>query len=127
MQTTKKRPSSMNSQDRAALVKAMQAELDSFADELDDMTRAEIIGRFRQYSERNALLVVMQCEHATDVRGYNEWLKDGRRVMHGEKSIKILAPSGSSGDRTNEDGTVTPGRMFFRLASVFDVSQTEPA
>jgi hypothetical protein len=115
----------MSGQEKAALVRAMQHELDEYSDELDDITRAEIIARFRNYSERNALLVVMQLPTATDVRGYNEWLKDSRQVKHGEKSIKILAPSGEAQPTIDENGQKTLGRRFFRLVSVFDISQTE--
>jgi hypothetical protein len=122
---TKKRASSLTGEEKARLVRQMTDALDDFDDALDDDTRAAIIGRFRNYSDRNALLVVMQREDATDVRGYNEWLKDGRQVMHGEKSIKILAPAGQADDKLNSDGTKSPGRRFFRLVSVFDVSQTE--
>lgn len=102
------------------MVKEMTEQLQAFSDTIDDEMRAAIIARVRGYSERNAMLIVMQLEDATDVRGYAEWLKNGRQVRKGEHGIKILAPAGKSDE---VDGKKS--RQFFRLVSVFDVSQTE--
>src|ERR1700743_2889750 len=78
----------------------------------------------------------MQFPTATTVRGYQAWHAFGRQVRHGEHSIKILAPAGSKTVDKREAGSDQQGaendgesktvRRFFRLAHVFDISQTEP-
>ncbi len=69
----------------------------------------------------------MQLPDATDVRGFRAWLDQGRVVRKGEHGARILAPAGKKDDAKDESGKVTEkGRQFFKLTSVFDVSQTEP-
>lgn len=79
---------------------------------------------------RNTLLIAFQCPQATHVAGFRRWLELGRYVRKGEKGIRILAPvryrrrnteDKSEPERDNEQQPVG-----FRLAAVFDVSQTEP-
>jgi antirestriction protein ArdC len=84
--------------------------------------------RFHRYSLRNTLLIAFQCPHATHVAGFRRWLELGRCVRKGEKGIRILAPiryrnSGGEQADTSESEQRLVG---FRLAAVFDVSQTEP-
>jgi len=84
-----------------------------------------VMGRFHKYSISNQMLVALQAPEATRVAGYRAGQKLGRQVLKGEKSIKIIAPlirKAREGERGDEDGNVVLG---FRLASVFDVSQTE--
>lgn len=57
-------------------------------------------------TEDNTALVVMQLASASDVKTFPQWLKLGRVVKHGEKSLKIIAADGF-------------------LMQVFDISQTE--
>ena len=102
------------------------------------------MSKFHRYSYGNAMLILMQCPHATRVAGYNTWRKSfGRNVKRSEKGICILAPCPSrkyvwqeaKDPKTgatvyNKDGspkmetrviTITK----FKIATVFDVSQTE--
>lgn len=102
------------------------------------------MSKFHRYSYGNAMLILMQCPHATRVAGYNTWQKTfGRNVKRSEKGICILAPCPSrkyvwqeaKDPKTgatifNKDGSpkmetrvITITR--FKIATVFDVSQTE--
>lgn len=102
------------------------------------------MSKFHRYSYGNAMLILLQCPHASRVAGYNTWRKSfGRNVKRSEKGIQILAPCPSrkyvwqevrdphtGGVQYNKDGTpkmetrvITITR--FKIATVFDVSQTE--
>ena len=83
--------------------------------------------RFHRYSLRNTLLIAFQCPHATHVAGFRRWLELGRCVRKGEKAIRILAPvryRQPQAERTDKNET-EQRLVGFRLAAVFDVSQTE--
>ncbi|HEU0130978.1 MAG TPA: ArdC-like ssDNA-binding domain-containing protein [Mycobacteriales bacterium] len=95
--------------------------------------------RFHDYSLHNLLLIVMQRPDATRVAGYRTWQRVGRQVRKGERGIAIFAPlryridqpdddqstpSASTGERP--DATPPRRRLRgFRIAYVFDVSQTD--
>ena len=102
------------------------------------------MSRFHRYSCNNVLLISLQCPWATRVAGFHTWRKDfGRTVKRGEKGIRILAPCtyqtlverdkldpatnlpvmGTDGRPARE--TVLVRRQSFKVATVFDVSQTE--
>jgi antirestriction protein ArdC len=59
------------------------------------------------------------------VAGFKAWLKLGRCVRKGEHGIAILAPVRVK-ERDDDREETGEGRVFFRTAYVFDVSQTEP-
>lgn len=102
------------------------------------------MSKFHNYSMNNQLLIAMQRPNATLVAGFNAWKKDfGRYVKKGEKGIRILQPAlykvqyeqdkrdpqtgkvilDSSGQAEKE--TVEIKKQGFKVASVFDISQTE--
>ena len=101
------------------------------------------MAKFHHYSFGNALLILFQCPHATNVAGYNTWTQLGRQVKKGEKGIQILAPCnfratlerekidplsgqtiyGPDGKPLTEKVKIAPNR--FKIAHVFDLSQTE--
>ena len=102
------------------------------------------MSKFHRYSYGNAMLILMQCPHATRVAGYNTWRKSfGRNVKQSEKGICILAPCptrkyvwqevkdpktgatiyNKDGSPKMETSVITITR--FKIATVFDVSQTE--
>jgi len=102
------------------------------------------MSKFHRYSFGNALLILLQCPHATRVAGYTTWKKSfGRNVKRSEKGIQILAPCTSrryiwqeakdpdtgivqknpDGSPVMEAALVTVTR--FKVATVFDISQTE--
>lgn len=119
--------SRVSAEDRQAKIAALTERFEEWSDAQDEGTLAAIIAQWDGYSDRNALLIAMQCPDATDVDGYRAWQARGRQVRKGETAISILAPAGSKDDEKNEAGEVTKkGRHFFRIASVFDVTQTDP-
>lgn len=101
------------------------------------------MAKFHHYSFGNALLILFQCPQATNVAGYNTWKQLGRQVKKGEKGIMILAPCnfraslerekidpltgqallGPDGKPLTEKVKISPNR--FKIAHVFDLSQTE--
>lgn len=102
------------------------------------------MSKFHHYSFGNALLILLQCPTATSVAGYSDWKKKfGRQVKRHEKGIQILAPChftylveyekkdpdtgqtlyGPDGKPLTEKRKENATR--FRIATVFDVSQTE--
>jgi hypothetical protein len=99
---------------------------------------------FHDYSHRNALLIKMQCPHATRVAGYRTWQENfDRQVQAGEEAIHILYPRtaehtcpkcGNTPDYHDSIGCEydekdpeewDSGVVTWRTGSVFDVSQTE--
>ena len=94
-----------------------------------------VASRFHQYSFSNSVLIWLQRPDATAVAGYQAWKSSfGRRVNRGETGIRIFAPITRRVDQVKPDGSPvldasgTPVRsvavVAFKLASVFDVSQT---
>jgi hypothetical protein len=87
---------------------------------------------FRQYSAANTWLIAMQMPDATRVAGFRTWLKLNRCVRKGERAIRIWAPMtvklrDDEGEVKKDEQTGQElKRVRFRLAPVFDVSQTEP-
>ena len=101
------------------------------------------MSQFHNYSFNNTLLIAMQKPDATLVAGYQAWQKKFKRqVKKGEKGIQIIAPAPIREKEevekfdpvTNEpilrpDGQPETEEVVhtiprFRLATVFDISQT---
>lgn len=95
----------------------------------------DVARRFHRYSFLNTLAILVQRPDATRVAGYRRWQQLGRQVRRGERGIRILAPvtarqqastpedaPGAAPDGTEEQRVVLRG---FRVARVFDVSQTD--
>lgn len=81
------------------------------------------ISRFSSYSSRNVLLILLQNPKATLVAGYRDWQKKFNRcVKQGEKGIAILAPILRKKKEPDNDNTFFI--CGFRIAYVFDISQT---
>lgn len=80
--------------------------------------------KFHRYSLNNQLLIMMQCPDATRVAGFRRWTELGRHVRKGEHGIGILAPCiyKTKDDETGKDERRVTG---FRVAHVFDISQTD--
>ncbi|MBT2757926.1 hypothetical protein J7E71_18800 [Mesobacillus foraminis] len=86
-----------------------------------------------RYSFNNLMMIYMQNPQATYVAGMKTWNSLGRRVIKGEKSLKILAPiqkkfkeekENNAGKKEVEEVTRIVG---FKAVPVFDVQQTEGA
>jgi hypothetical protein len=106
-----------------------------------DAAQVAVAGLLERYSERNAMLVLMQRPGVTgpwDVNGTVQWRDAGRQVREGElrNPLWILAPTGirrtEAGDTAESvaaDGAelAEGGRKrYFRLVKLYDVTQTEP-
>ena len=108
------------------------------------MEYLRVMSQFHNYSFSNTLLIAMQKPEATLVAGYGAWQKKfERNVMKGEKAIKIFAPAprkveverdmldpetqrpviDENGEVKKEKVTVQ--QPYFKITSVFDVSQTD--
>lgn len=96
----------------------------------------KFLSGFHSYSFRNMMLIFMQNPDASLVAGYKAWQKLGRQVRKGEKGLRILAPivrkrkADDAEQAKSEPGEQSDGEpkkvvTGFRLASVFDISQTE--
>ena len=107
-------------------------------------TYLNTMAKFHNYSFNNTLLIAMQKPDASLVAGFHKWKNElGRTVKKGEKAIKILAPApykrkvmmtkidpnthqpvyDKNGNPVKEEKEITV--QAFKVASVFDVSQTE--
>jgi hypothetical protein len=74
---------------------------------------------------KNTIFLLGQClpkeMTPTIVGGFRQWRAQGRTVKKGEVSLKIFAPA----MRKTKDGQGDKEKeMYFRLVSVFDISQT---
>lgn len=101
------------------------------------------MSKFHHYSFGNALLILFQYPTASRVAGYGTWKKLGRQVKRYEKGIKILAPCPYQKAVEQERKDPTTGQILyapdgkplrelcyvpathFKVATVFDISQTE--
>ena len=101
------------------------------------------MSRFHRYSLNNTILIYMQKPDATRVAGFNKWKEFKRSVKKGEKGIKIIAPTiykkkveeakldpdtkapllDKEGNAIMVEKEISIPR--FRVATVFDLSQTE--
>jgi hypothetical protein len=108
--------------DRERVERAARELLDSDGWKRWVRTRA----RFHRYSLHNTLLIAHQRPDATRVAGFRAWLALNRCVRKGERAIYIWAPmrvkerDPATGEESGEP------RTLFRLAPIFDVSQTDP-
>lgn len=86
----------------------------------------QTMSKFHNYSVNNTIMIGIQKPNATMVKGFKGWQELGRTVNKGEKSIKILAPVIKEFEEENKQGDIEKVKRIvgFRMASVFDVSQT---
>jgi len=110
--------------------------LATLADGVADLTSStawrawlDVQRRFHRYSWGNTLLIAAQRPDAKRVAGFHAWLRLGRHVRKGEHGIAILAPVVPRlrvVDADSGDERWVAGRPHaFRVAHVFDVSQTD--
>jgi antirestriction protein ArdC len=71
-------------------------------------------------SPKNQILLIMQRPGVSFVGGFRQWKKAGRQVRKGEKSLALWIPI--AGEKESEE---SDSRPLFRLASVFDITQTD--
>jgi antirestriction protein ArdC len=107
-------------------------------------TYLDTLSKFHNYSFNNCVLIAMQKPDATHVAGYSAWQHNFKRqVLKGEKGIKIIAPSPYKMRKEQERIDPTSGSPMkgadgkplmeevevkipaFKVATVFDISQTQ--
>jgi antirestriction protein ArdC len=103
--------------------------------EVDKLTTSEGWNRMLQmsaklhgYSLRNQLLIAAQRPEATAIAGYRAWQRLGRQVQPGQHGIQILAPlrgKREAEDRDTGETIAVPTIRGFRIATVFDIEQTD--
>ncbi len=98
-----------------------------------------VLSRLYNYSASNTMLILTQMPEATMVASFTKWKSLGRSVKKGEHAIKVLSPVPKSykkkkiDSKTKEVVLDEKGNpiyekvdfVAFKVASVFDVSQTE--
>jgi antirestriction protein ArdC len=110
--------------------------LATLADGVADLTNStawrawlDVQRRFHRYSWGNTLLIAAQRPDATRIAGFHSWLRLGRHVRKGEHGIAILAPIVPRlrvvDDDSGDERWVAGRPHAFRVAHVFDVSQTD--
>jgi hypothetical protein len=116
----------------AANVKSLIEQLE--AGHSDALTAyLDAMSRFHNYSFGNILEIARQRPDATRVAGLYAWNQLGRKVMKGQKGIRILAPiigiKRKKDEEAERDISKQNTRVLvgFRNAYVFDVAQTEGA
>ena len=118
---------------RAEKVEQMHDELSAAVDALTESGEwqrwLDFLGSFHRYSFNNALLIQVQCPHATQVAGFKAWQAKGRQVRKGERGIRIFGKpfrlvtdtDEATGEKTRKAIPCPPP-----VVSVFDISQTDP-
>ena len=122
---------------RKARVDAIHATVLQLAEAIADPNQGDetfdqylrFVSQFHHYSYNNVCSVLAHRPTASRIAGFRAWLKVGRHVKKGEKGIPILIPLHSKTktvlDEVTGEETEEPGRVYFGLGHVFDVSQTE--
>ncbi|MDR4174159.1 LPD25 domain-containing protein, partial [Bacillus nitratireducens] len=103
------------------------------------------MAKFYHYSPSNISLIQSQFQGASAVGSFSFWKEKGFAVKKGEKGIQILVPNRTVAKFKDKEGTwktvtkaseeekkkiesksveVKPGRLYFAVGHVFDVSQT---
>ena len=83
-----------------------------------------------KYSVGNQILIYSQNPKATYLNGMNSWNYCGRKIIKGEKSIKIIQPTFKEiTEEVEKDGTKTSNTNSildgYKVSHLFDISQTE--
>ncbi|MDA2520040.1 ArdC-like ssDNA-binding domain-containing protein [Bacillus cereus] len=129
-----------------ALTKKMEKSVEGYFRTTGDLKEyLTFMAKFYHYSPSNISLIQSQFQGANAVGSFSFWKEKGFPVKKGEKGIKILVPNRTVAKFKDKDGTwksvtkaseqekkqiesksveVKPGRLYFAVGHVFDVSQT---
>ncbi|COF53978.1 LtrC-like protein [Streptococcus pneumoniae] len=129
-----------------ALTKGMEKNIEGYFRTPGDLKEyLTFMAKFYHYSPSNISLIQSQFQGASAVGSFSFWKEKGFPVKKGEKGIKILVPNRTVAKFKDKDGTwksvtkaseqekkqiesksveVKPGRLYFAVGHVFDVSQT---
>ncbi|MED3541660.1 LPD25 domain-containing protein [Bacillus toyonensis] len=129
-----------------ALTKKMEKSVEGYFRTPGDLKEyLTFMAKFYHYSPSNISLIQSQFQGATAVGSFSFWKEKGFPVKKGEKGIKILVPNRTVAKFKDKEGTwktvtkaserekkqiesksveVIPGRLYFAVGHVFDLSQT---
>ncbi|PEU13241.1 MULTISPECIES: LPD25 domain-containing protein [unclassified Bacillus (in: firmicutes)] len=129
-----------------ALTKKMEKNIEGYFRTPGDLKEyLSFMAKFYHYSPSNISLIQSQFEGARAVGSFSFWKEKGFAVKKGEKGIQILVPNRTVAKFKDKQGTwksvtkanqeekkqiesksveVKPGRLYFAVGHVFDVSQT---
>ncbi|HDX9494504.1 TPA: ImmA/IrrE family metallo-endopeptidase [Bacillus thuringiensis] len=129
-----------------ALTKKMEKSVEGYFRTPGDLKEyLTFMAKFYHYSPSNISLIQSQFQGASAVGSFSFWKEKGFPVKKGEKGIKILVPNRTVAKFKDKDGTwksvtkaseqekkqiesksveVKPGRLYFAVGHVFDLSQT---
>ncbi|MEW9579135.1 LPD25 domain-containing protein [Bacillus toyonensis] len=129
-----------------ALTKKMEKSVEGYFRTPGDLKEyLMFMAKFYHYSPSNISLIQSQFEGASAVGSFSFWKEKGFAVKKGEKGIQILVPNRTVAKFKDKEGTwktvtkaseqekkqiesksveVIPGRLYFAVGHVFDVSQT---
>ncbi|HDR7138943.1 TPA: ImmA/IrrE family metallo-endopeptidase [Bacillus cereus] len=129
-----------------ALTKKMEKSVEGYFRTPGDLKEyLTFMAKFYHYSPSNIPLIQSQFQGANAVGSFSFWKEKGFPVKKGEKGIKILVPNRTVAKFKDKEGTwktvtkaneeekkqiesksveVMPGRLYFAVGHVFDVSQT---
>ncbi|MEK5204948.1 LPD25 domain-containing protein [Bacillus sp. FSL R10-2789] len=129
-----------------ALTKKMEKSIEGYFRTPGDLKDyLSFMAKFYHYSPSNISLIQSQFEGTKAVGSFSFWKEKGFAVKKGEKGIQILVPNRTIAKFKDKEGTwktvtkankeeqkqiesksveVKPGRLYFAVGHVFDVSQT---
>ncbi|PEC10053.1 LPD25 domain-containing protein [Bacillus toyonensis] len=129
-----------------ALTKKMEKNVEGYFRTPGDLKEyLTFMAKFYHYSPSNISLIQSQFQGASAVGSFSFWKEKGFPVKKGEKGIQILVPNRTVAKFKDKEGTwksvtkaseqekkqiesksveVMPGRLYFAVGHVFDVSQT---
>ncbi|PEZ36116.1 hypothetical protein CN345_11465 [Bacillus thuringiensis] len=129
-----------------ALTKKMKKSIEGYFRSPGDLKEyLSFMAKFYRYSPSNIALIQSQFEGSKAVGSFSFWKEKGFSVNKGEKGIQILVPNRTTAKFKDKTGTwkpvvkaseeekkqiesknveVKPGRLYFSVGYVFDVSQT---
>ncbi|MGW6193037.1 LPD25 domain-containing protein [Bacillus cereus] len=129
-----------------ALTKKMEKSIEGYFRTPGDLKDyLSFMAKFYHYSPSNISLIQSQFEGAKAVGSFSFWKEKGFAVKKGERGIQILVPNRTIAKFKDKEGTwktvtkaseeekkqiesksveVIPGRLYFAIGHVFDVSQT---
>jgi len=115
------------------VLRQLQSGVESIQDSSQFRIFLTTMAKFHNYSMGNQILIAIQKPEATKVAGFNTWKDLGRFVRRGEKAISILAPvmppkpkkEKAEEAEAEEEELTAPQPVYFKVVSVFDISQTE--
>ncbi|MEK4497709.1 ArdC-like ssDNA-binding domain-containing protein [Bacillus sp. FSL R12-0069] len=129
-----------------ALTKKMEKSIEGYFRSPGDLKEyLSFMAKFYRYSPSNIALIQSQFEGSKAVGSFSFWKEKGFSVNKGEKGIQILVPNRTTAKFKDKTGTwkpvakaseeekkqiesknveIKPGRLYFSVGYVFDVSQT---